>query len=492
MLCKYGCFALFYPQVVDNLKIIFCILGLAVDNFIGYYIATVILLTTEEPKMDEFYKKWENTLELLEPNLPDVSFTTWFLPLKFIRADEKAGIVYLDPGSEMHLSIIKNRYLPMLEDAVKTSFSQEYSVVFEFPEDISKNETYSIFDKNFSDEFYFNPRYNFSSFVVGSNNKYAHAAAVAVAESPSEAYNPLFIYGGSGLGKTHLMHAIGHYILQNSPSLKVLYVSSEMFTNELIKAIGEKKMSDFKDKYRKVDVLMIDDIHFLEGKESTQEEFFHTFNTLYELNKQIIISSDRAPSKLLDIEERLRSRFQWNLTADISVPDYETRVAILRKKADIENIVIDDDVMQVIEFISEKIKFNIRELEGAFNSVCSFSAMLNEKIDMKLTKDTLKHLGSNSSVTPEKIKRCVCKHFNIKVADVESQKRTQTITYPRQIAMYLCREMTDCSYPKIGEYFGRRDHTTVLHACNKITKELKTNDSLKKIMDEIIKMIHSD
>ncbi|MCL1982990.1 MAG: chromosomal replication initiator protein DnaA [Clostridiales bacterium] len=443
--------------------------------------------------MDDINKNWERTLEILEPELPDVSFRTWFLPLKFLRVDEKKNCVFLDPGSEMHQSILTNRYLSMLEGSLKIAFGKNYNVMFEFSEDNQKNSDYSIFGKDFTDEFYFNPRYNFSTFVVGNNNKYAHAAAVAVAEAPSEAYNPLFIYGGSGLGKTHLMHAIGHYILQNAPSLKVLYVSSEMFTNELIKALGEHKMVDFKNKYRKLDVLLIDDIQFFEGKESTQEEFFHTFNTLYELNKQIIISSDRAPSKLGNIEERLRSRFQWNLIADISPPDYETRVAILRKKADVENIDVSEDLLSVIELIAEKIKYNIRELEGAFNSVYSFSNIFNEKIDVRLAKTVLKDLlsASDSRITPESIKRCVCKHFNIKLPDIESPKRTKNLAYPRQVAMYLCREMTDCSFPKIGEYFGGRDHTTVLHACDKISKEIKVNDSLKNIINTLIKELTS-
>ena len=434
--------------------------------------------------MEDFKKNWENTLRLLEPDLQEVSFETWFLPLKFLRTDENSNRIYLKPSSEMHQSILTNRYIPMLEGAIKTAFGKKYSVIFE---------TFDDSPKSFKEEFYFNPRYNFSSFVVGNNNKYAHAAAVAVSEAPSEAYNPLFIYGGSGLGKTHLMHAIGHYILQNSPSLKVLYVSSEMFTNELIRAIGEKKMAEFKKKYRKLDVLLIDDIQFLEGKEQTQEEFFYTFNTLYELNKQIIISSDRPPGKLSNIEERLRSRFQWNLIADISAPDYETRVAILRKKADLENIEKDEGLMEVISFISEKIKLNIRELEGAFIRVVTFSNLMGEKIDLRFAKNILKDVLSSSdfTVTPDSIKKSVCRHFNIKVSDIESSKRTKNLAYPRQIAMYICRDMTDCSFPKIGEHFGGRDHTTVLHACEKISAEIKTNDSLKSIIESLEKELNN-
>ena len=432
--------------------------------------------------MDELKKNWEKTLELLEPELPEVSYETWFLPLQFLRTDENTNRIYLKPFDEMHQSILANRYIPVLETAIKTAFGKRYSVIFEFFDNKS-----NFPGKNFNEEFYLNPRYNFSSFVVGNNNKYAHAAAVAVAEAPSEAYNPLFIYGGSGLGKTHLMHAIGHYILKNSPALKVLYVSSEMFTNELIKAIGDKKMAEFKKKYRKLDVLLIDDIQFFEGRDSTQEEFFHTFNTLYELNKQIVISCDRPPGKLFKIEERLRSRFQWNLIADISVPDYETRVAILRKKAEVENIDIDAGLSEVISLIAEKIKINIRELEGAFIRVLTFSNLMNEKIDLRFAKNILKDVLSSSdfNVTPESIKKSVCKHFNIKISDMDSSKRTKNLSYPRQIAMYICRDLTNLSFPKIGEYFGGRDHTTVLHACEKISEEIKSNDSLKNIIDSI-------
>jgi len=438
--------------------------------------------------MNELKKNWDKTLDILEPELSEVSFETWFLPLKPIRLDMASSRIYLKPSDEMHQSILTNRYIPVLENAIKAAFGKKYSVIFEF-EDISNPSAYEIMGKNFNEEFYFNPRYNFSSFVVGNNNKYAHAAAVAVAEAPAEAYNPLFIYGGSGLGKTHLMHAIGHYILQNSPTLKVLYVSSEMFTNEFIKALGERKMPEFKNKYRNIDVLLIDDIQFIEGKESIQEEFFHTFNTLYELNKQIIISSDRSPSKLSNIEERLRSRFQWNIIADISAPDYETRVAILRKKADIENMEIDDNLTEVIGLIAEKIKMNIRELEGAFIRVITFSNLMNERIDIRFAKNILKDVLSSSdfTVTPENIKKQVCKHFNIKLSDIESAKRTKNLSFPRQIAMYICRDITDYSLPKIGECFGGRDHTTVLHACEKISSEMKTNESLKEIIENIKK-----
>ena len=436
--------------------------------------------------MDELKKNWDNTLELLKNEVTEVSYETWFVPIKPLRTDEKTSRIYLKPTTEMQQTILNNRYLEMLEMAIKTAFGKRYSVIFEFEESL-KGVSYD--GKNFNEEYYLNPKYNFSSFVVGNNNKHAHAAAVAVAEAPSEAYNPLFIYGGSGLGKTHLMHAIGHYILQHSDSIKVLYVSSEMFTNEFIKALTDRKMPDFMNKYRRIDVLLMDDIQFIEGKERIQEEFFHTFNTLYELNKQIIISSDRSPGKLQNIDDRLRSRFQWNIIADISAPDYETRVAILRKKADIENIEINDGLIEVIDMIAEKIKFNIRELEGAFMRVLTFSNLMNEKIDLRFAKGILKDVlsASDFKISPESIKKHVCKHYNIKLSDIESAKKTKNLAHPRQIAMYLCRDLTDCSFPKIGEYFGGRDHTTVLHACNKISSEIKTNETLKDIIETLEK-----
>jgi chromosomal replication initiator protein len=440
--------------------------------------------------MAEQLKKWEKTLDILSSNLSGVSFETWFLTLKFLKADETTKQVYLKPENDFYRSTIENRYFHLLEEAVREAYGKEYSVNLQsFDGDLNAFPN-SMLGGNFNDEYYLNPRYNFSSFVVGGHNKHAHAVAVAIAEAPSDTtYNPFFIYGGSGLGKTHLMHAIGHYILQHSPHLKVLYVSSEMFTNEFIKAISERKMPDFKNKYRKVDVLLIDDIQFIEGKNETQEEFYHTFNTLYDDRKQIIISSDRAPGYIKNIDDRLRGRFQWNMIADISLPDYETRVAILRKKAEFENIVIDEDVKEVIEFIADKIKINIRELEGAFIRVFSFSKLMEEKIDMRFAKNILKDVLSSSdlTVTPESIKKSVCKHFNVKVSDIESSKKTKNISYPRQVAMYICKELTDLSLNNIGEFFGSRHHTTILYAYEKISEEIKENETLKGIIENIQK-----
>lgn len=449
--------------------------------------------------MESNIKIWEEVLEKIKENITPISFETWFKPLKIRKIDKELNIVYIeisaDKRNDFIINTIKNRYLPTLEGAFKSVLGDDFRVVLKNSETYDaeevKTDQIKIEPKknSLNKEKIFNPRFNFENFVVGNSNKYAHAAALAVAESPSEAYNPLFIYGGSGLGKTHLMHAIGIYLLEKDPALSVLYVSSEMFTNELIKALREHNMNEFKSKYRKADVLLIDDIQFLEGKENTQEEFFHTFNALYDLNRQIIISSDRAPNKLVNLEERLRSRFQWNLIADIQPPDYETRVAILLKKAENMNIDMEEnpDFYDVICMIAEKIKDNIRELEGALIRVVSFSQLLKEKPDKNFAKKTLKDLFSNieTTVTPEKIKKAVCKHYGIKMADMESSKKTNNIAYPRQIAMYIVREMTDYSLPKIGQFFGGKHYTTVLYACEKIENDQKIDKNLKEIIDNI-------
>lgn len=449
--------------------------------------------------MKNYQAIWNEVLIIIEKNTTAISFKTWFNPVKINSIDESLKIVYLETDEDFIIDILKNRYLQLIESSFKTVMNEDYRVVVKHPDEYQKvsapapsKARKNGATKGLDADKIFNIKYTFENFVVGGSNKYAHAAALAVAESPSEAYNPLFIYGGSGLGKTHLMHAIGLYLYENNPSLNVLYVSSEMFTNELIKSLTEHKANDFKKKYRKVDVLLIDDIQFLEGKTQTQEEFFHTFNTLYDLNKQIVISSDRAPNKLENLEERLRSRFMWNLIADLQPPDYETRVAILMKKAQNSNIEVDDDLYEVICLIAEKIKNNIRELEGAFNRIISFSTLMNEKIDKSFATRILKDIIQNggTSVRPEKIKTVVSRYFNIKVSEMESSKRTNNIAFPRQIAMYLCREMTDYSLPKIGNLFGGRHYTTVIHACEKIQDDINLNSSIKEIVDNLRKQIN--
>jgi chromosomal replication initiator protein len=435
---------------------------------------------------------WEKTLETLQSELNPVSYETWIQPLRAVKTDEKKKILYLTTNNEFIKSTLERRYMSVIEGVLSDICGENMKVSVSLSEDIppKKKGGSQIPEAILSEENIPNPRYNFNTFVVGKNNHFAHAAAVAVAEDPvvseisKTAYNPLFIYGGAGLGKTHLMHAIWHHINQNSPELRVLYVSSEMFTNELIKAIKEQKTVQFRNKYRNINVLLIDDIQFIEKKESTQEEMFHTFNTLYESNKQIIISSDRPPKDFVTFSDRLRSRFEWGLVADIQSPDFETRVAILRNKAELDGYELTEDFSDVINLISEKIHSNIRELEGALNRVVAHGNLLGRNIDRELVRETLKDIFSSKENQPsaEEIKKQVCKYFSVKPSDMESPKRARKFSYPRQIAMYLCRKMTDLSLPKIGESFGNRDHTTVLHAIEKITNEIKNNESLEGVL----------
>ena len=442
------------------------------------------------------YKKiWNQVLEIIKKDTTPISYKTWFLPTQIRSVDTGVRIVYLQSEEDFVVKILRSRYLPMIENSFREVLGGDYKVVIKNTSEYGADEPVLEQHKEkvrnitegLNEQKIFIPKYNFDEFVVGNGNKYAHAAALAVAEAPSQAYNPLYLYGGSGLGKTHLMHAIGIYIMEHHPELNVLYVSSEMFTNEFIKSIKENKSNEFKNKYRQVDVLLIDDIQFLEGKETSQQEFFYTFNALFDLNKQIVISSDRPPNKLNMMSDRLRSRFAWNMIADIIPPDYETRVAILNKKAEVAGMEMTDDLYEVICLISEKITDNIRELEGALTRIRSFSKLMNEKIDVDFARRILKDILVNGgdSPTPEKIKTVVARYFNIKVSEMESSKRTSQIALPRQIAMYLCRNMTDYSLPKIGNLFGGRHYTTVMHACDKIQKAISTDDNMAEIIQKL-------
>ena len=336
-----------------------------------------------------------------------------------------------------------------------------------------------------------NPKYVFETFVIGNSNRFAHAASLAVSEAPAQIYNPFFIYGGVGLGKTHLMHAIGHRIRQHHPKIRVVYISSEKFTNELINSIRDNNPESFRQKYRNIDVLLVDDIQFLSKKEHTQEEFFHTFNALHEANKQIILSSDRAPREIQTLEDRLRSRFEWGLITDIQPPDLETRIAILRKKALIENLNIPNDVMV---YIASRIDNNIRELEGALIRVVAYASLINQPVDTDLATEALKDIfpdGKPKQITNELIQEIVANHFKIKLDELLAKKRTRNVAFPRQIAMYLCRELTDTSFPRIGEIFGGRDHTTVIHAHEKISRERNEDTKLNTTIKELVKRIES-
>jgi chromosomal replication initiator protein len=433
---------------------------------------------------------WNEALKLIKVELTEVSFNTWLKTINPVMIAEDK--IILAAPNEFTKGILEGRYLNLIKNAIKQVTNKEFNIQFTIPgEDLSINVGQSVTSNNstFNQRSQLNPKYTFDTFVIGNSNRFAHAASLAVAEAPAQAYNPLFIYGGVGLGKTHLMHAIGHYILNQTPNAKVVYVSSEKFTNELINSIRDDRNNQFRNKYRNVDVLLIDDIQFIAGKESTQEEFFHTFNALHEANKQIVISSDRPPKEIPTLEDRLRSRFEWGLIADIQPPDLETRIAILKKKAKVENIDVPDDVMQ---YIASKIQSNIRELEGALIRIVAYSSLTNKKITLELAEEALKDIISSDKpkkITVKLIKEVVSKEFNIKVEDFNSRKRTKSIAYPRQIAMYLTRELTDLSLPKIGEEFGGRDHTTVIHAYDKITEDMANNDDFKNTINKLIKEI---
>ncbi len=444
---------------------------------------------------DKLSQVWAKTLNLIKPELTEVSFNTWIKPIEPVYFENNK--LTLGVSSTFVRDILVSRYTTLIANAVKQITSSKYEVEFIVPFNEGslafkeKNNSNLSSPTEISSLTNLNPKYTFDTFVIGNSNRFAHAASVAVAESPSKAYNPLFIYGGVGLGKTHLMHAIGDYILQNSPKTKVVYVSSETFTNELINSIRDDRNVEFRNRYRTMDVLLIDDIQFIAGKERTQEEFFHTFNTLHESNKQIIISSDRPPKEIPTLEDRLRSRFEWGLIADIQPPDLETRIAILRKKAQMENIEIPNEIMV---HIAKKIKSNIRELEGALIRIIAYSSLTNKEITVELASEALKELFSTEArqLNVDLIKETISDQFNIKMEDFNSKKRTRAISYPRQIAMYLTRELTDLSLPKIGEEFGGRDHTTVMHAHNKISEDIETDPDIKQKIEKIIRELKSE
>ena len=453
--------------------------------------------------IDIIEKNWEQILLNLkeEHEISDISFKTWLLPLK--PYSFKNNTVTIIVPEQTFLAYVKRRYSLLMKVAISEFLGVECEIEFKLedqlaganlstePQLIEKNNTSVSPDVIQSANL--NPKYTFDTFVVGSNNNLAHAAALAVAESPGEIYNPLFIYGGVGLGKTHLMHAIAHFILKNTPTSKILYVSSETFTNELIDAIRNKNnitTTEFREKYRNNDVLLIDDIQFIIGKESTQEEFFHTFNTLYESKKQIIISSDKPPKEIETLEERLRSRFEWGLTVDIQSPDYETRMAILQKKEELEGYNIDNEV---IKYIATNIKSNIRELEGALTKIVALSRLNKCDITLELAEEALKDIispGAQREVTPDLIIQVVSDHFGLAPLDISSQKRNKEIVYPRQIVMYLCRNMTATPLQAIGRYLGGRDHTTVIHGADKITADLLKDETLKNTIEILKKKIN--
>ena len=443
--------------------------------------------------MEIIREKWNEILQRVrdEHELSEISFDTWIKPLT-VHSVKDNLVTILVPSEKMGLEYVSKKYTLPIKVAIAEITGINYDIRFALPEDIKKEEKKPVLQKNpYAPNL--NPKYTFDTFVVGSNNKFAHAASLAVAESPGEIYNPLFLYGGVGLGKTHLMHSIAHFILEKNPASRILYVTSEEFTNEVIEAIRNSNntaMTKFREKYRNIDVLLIDDVQFIIGKESTQEEFFHTFNTLHGNNKQIIISSDRPPKDMDILEDRIRSRFEWGLLADIQSPDYETRIAILRKKEELDGYNVGDDV---IEYIASNVKSNIRELEGALNKIIAYANLEKREINLDLAEQVLRDIISPNEkkvITPQFIIDTVAEHFDITPSDIIGSKRSSKIVYPRQIAMYLCREMLESPLTTIGKYMGDRDHTTVMHGIEKIEKELKNNDNTRNTIDILKKKIN--
>ncbi len=450
--------------------------------------------------MNSIKNQWENIKEAIqkEYNLTEISYKTWILPLKLYKV-EGDTVTILIPSDQSHaLNYISTKYKSYFQVTISEMMNHTYNISFILEKD-SENEVLPVNNSTKSlnilnsEKANLNPKYNFDNFVVGSNNTMAQSAALAVAESPGELYNPLFIYGGAGLGKTHLIHSIGNFIINNNPNKKVLYVTSEKFTNDVIESIrsgSAASMNKLREKYRTVDVLLLDDVQFIIGKDRTQEEFFHTFNALYEAGKQIVISSDKPPKQMETLEERYTTRFSWGLIADIQPPGYETRMAILQNKNMESQIKIDDSIL---EYIAENIKSNIRELEGALNKVIAYSKLNNVSITMENAKEALKDMiypDKPKEITPSLIVEVVAEHFGITTDDIISKRRNSEFVIPRQIAMYLIRDLTDYSLANIGKVLGKKDHTTVMHGVEKIEKEVETNSELRNKIEIIKKKIN--
>ncbi len=440
---------------------------------------------------------WADVVDQLHQELSTPSFETWVRSV--VPKSLEDDTLVLEVPTEFIRELIASRYTDLLRDLVHKSFGKPLALylVVAPPKRSSPGRSPSKAkggDKSSEpSEFQrrLNSKYTFEAFVVGSSNRFAHAASLAVAEMPARAYNPLFLYGGVGLGKTHLMHAIGHLILKQEPSSRVLYVSTENFTNELINSIQDNKMVPFRNRYRNIDVLLIDDIQFVGGKERTQEEFFHTFEALHGAHRQIVVSSDRPPKDIRYLEERLRSRFEWGLISDLQPPDLETRMAILSKKAQFEGLSVPDDVIQ---FIASRIDTNIRELEGALIRVMALASITRQALTKDLAYEALKDVIKESPpkhVTIRLIQEEVARHFDLRVEDLKAKKRTKAIAHPRQIAMYVARELTDASLPKIGEEFGGRDHTTVMHAVEKVLNDKTRDPLLNQVLEALMKRIQS-
>jgi chromosomal replication initiator protein len=457
-----------------------------------------------EVLMDNIKEHWNEIKNIIrkEYDLSNISYNTWIEPLKLHEITDNVVTIIIPSDQSHALNYISNKYKDYFQVTITELMEHTYSVEFVLekniennlennPNFLKNNTTYNINYENAN----LNKKYVFDTFVVGSNNKFAHSASLAVAESPGEAYNPLYLYGGAGLGKTHLMHSIGHFVLEKNPDMKVLYVTSEAFTNDVIESIRSGKSSNMtrlREKYRTVDVLLVDDVQFIIGKESTQEEFFHTFNQLHSSGKQIILSSDKPPKEMETLEERFRSRFEWGLIADIQAPDYETRMAILRKNAENYSKEIDDEI---IKYIANNIKSNIRELEGAYNKVIAASKLHNKELTLSLAEDALKDIiypNKVKEITPELIISVVSDQFGVTTENIISKRRNSEFVKPRQVVMYLCCKLTDISLTQIGKVLGKRDHSTVINGRDKITKEIIENKELENKIEIIKKKIIPD
>ncbi len=443
--------------------------------------------------MDFIKDNWEMIKETIrtEYDLSDISYKTWIKPLNF-HSENDDVVTILIPSDQAHsLKYISSKYKSFFQVTISEMMDHDYDISFILEKDAENVQT-SVYNINYENANLIS-KYRFDTFVVGGNNKFAHSASLAVAESPGEVYNPLYLYGGAGLGKTHLMHSIGHFILDQDPDMKVLYVTSEQFTNEVIESIrsgNAAKMNRLREKYRTVDVLLIDDVQFIIGKESTQEEFFHTFNVLHSSGKQIILSSDKPPKEMETLDERFRSRFEWGLIADIQPPDYETRMAILKKNAENDHKQIKEEVF---DYIAANIKSNIRELEGAYNKVIAFSRLNKVEITLDNIEEALKDIispNAKKKITPQYIIGIVAEHFSISPEDIVSKRRNSELVQPRQICMYLCRHLTEESLQGIAQALGKKDHTTVIHGIDKISAEITTNEELKNRIDIIMKKIN--
>ena len=429
--------------------------------------------------------------ELLKNETTKITYDTWIQPLDIRSFD--GNVITLIASNSFQKDTVESRYLDLITNTFNfiTNKTCEVKIVFGNEEEKQPDTVDDIKQERKSLSYGLNPKYTFENFVIGSNNKFAQAAALGIAENPGYKYNPLFLYGGPGLGKTHLMHAIGNYVLQLYPDKKVLYVTSETFTNQLINSLKEQSTDKFREKYRNIDVLLIDDIQFIANKKSTQEEFFHTFNALYEASKQIVLSSDKPPKDIELLEERLKTRFECGIIADISAPDYETRLAILRKKAEEDHILIDDDILTMI---ATNVETNIRELEGILNKLIATSSLTNTRITMEMATKAVNDIvkSQKRTISADYIQELVSKYFNINQKDLISAKRSNDVTFPRQIAIYLCRNIAQMSLPQIGKSFGNRDHTTIMHSIDKIDKLMSTDQNTKLIVESVKNLLTSD